>query len=283
MRTLGGDGAETSQLFEVLVATGLVVEHDGTVRRTSAGDRSAKAMKSADRRVLGSALIRAGILHDQARSLIESGAVGSDGAFRCEPKTARQSAPQLVGLLQWWPEVQERPMLLVPKSLLDELDNFLALLPPDSQVPTWAVERKKVGDRAELYTVRHERQAAADPSRIAWVAQETDSLGWDVENRECVPLRRIEVKGSRQQEPVFYLSDKEWQKAQEFPSSYEVHFWGGIDLSRDPSEEFLKLRSLGFPLVLSPLVDHVSSGVWLKEAVQWRISRAAPNRGAGPT
>jgi hypothetical protein len=271
----GGALDEIGELVTLLKKVGLCAQVEGVLRRTREGDRVAKAMRAEDRTLLGRALIRAGILHDQARHLVESGSTDAKGNLRCELRVGRTGAPQLLGLLQWWPEVEDRPSILIPKTLMDELNSVWALLPPQPETPTWVMERKAIGNRAEMYTVQIERLAAADPSTIAWVARDSDTLGWDVEDRAVAPLRRIEVKGSRETDPVFFLSDNEWKKASEHATAYEIHFWGGIDLSRQPAEEFQMLRSLGFPIVVTGIIDEVARGVWCADAVRWRVYRAA--------
>ena len=85
-----------------------------------------------------------------------------------------------------------------------------------------------------MYTVQYERERVGQSS-IFWVARDTDSLGWDVEDRSKTPYRYIEVKGRRDSELVFYLSEREWNKAHELGSNYEVQFWGSIDLTVDPA------------------------------------------------
>lgn len=270
----GGALEEISELIALLKKIGLCAQVEGVLRRTREGDRVAKAMRATDRTLLARALIRAGVLHDQARHLVESGSTDANGDLRCELRVARAGAPQLLGLLQWWPEVEDRPVVRIPKMLLDELNSVWALLPPQPETPTWVIERKAIGNRAEMYTVQIERLGAADPSSIAWVARDSDTLGWDVEDRAVAPLRRIEVKGSTQKEPVFFLSDNEWKKAREHAAAYEIHFWGGIDLSRQPAEEFPMLRALGFPIVVTRIIDQVAEGAWCADPVRWRVYRA---------
>ncbi len=272
----GGGLEEIGELVALLKRIGLCTDADGVLRRTREGDRAVRAMRGDDRTVLVRSLIRAGILHDQARQLVESGSTDHDGHFRCEFRIARATAPQLLGLLQWWPGVEERPSVLIPKSLFDELNSVWALLPPQPEIPTWAVERKEVGNRAEMYTVQVERLSAVDPSSIAWVAQDSDTLGWDVEDRAASPMRRIEVKGSRETDPVFFLSENEWRKAAEHSAAYEVHFWGGIDLSRQPADEFQILRASGYPVVVRGIVEQVARGAWRADPVRWRVRRLPP-------
>jgi len=177
-------------------------------------------------------------------------------------------------MLQWWEGVQLLPSVVIPKQLLTELNTVWALLPPPTQVPAWAVERKAVGDRAEMYSLQFEK-TKVDPSKVYWVARDSDSLGWDIEDRSLEPRRCIEVKGRRDHEVLFFLSDNEWSKAQEVGERYEIHFWGGIDLARDPAVEYTELTAAGYPLVIRDLPAQISKGTWEAAAVRWRIRRMA--------
>ena len=56
---------------------------------------------------------------------------------------SRAGAPQLTGLLSIWEEVQTFPEVVVPASLLQELNTVWALLPPPVVLPKWAAERKE--------------------------------------------------------------------------------------------------------------------------------------------
>jgi hypothetical protein len=176
-----------------------------------------------------------------------------------------------MGILENWNEVQILPEVIVPDTLLQELNTVWALLPPVVEMPKWAAERKAVGDRAEMYTVQYERTQRGS-SAIFWVARDSDSLGWDVEDRSASPHRRIEVKGRRDNDVTFYLSEKEWTKAHELSSNYEIHFWGGIDLTSEPSVEYSNLRTNGYPIVISDFASNVGKD-WLAVPVNYRISR----------
>ncbi len=134
-------------------------------------------------------------------------------------------------------------------------------------------ERRRVGNRAELYSVQRERSEAQDASAIAWVAKDSDSFGWDIEDRTATPYRRIEVKGSRGEKPVFFLSENELKQASIYGSKYEVQFWGKIDLQREQSSEYASLRALGFPIVIRNIRDRIASGEWGATPTQWRIAK----------
>lgn len=267
-RACGGPVDEAGDLLATLLDLALVEVRLEELRRTKAGHAVHRGSTRGDFRELGLSLIRAGVFHDQARSLIECGSFDTDGSLRCELRTARTSAPQLLGLLSYWPEVLIRGELVVPRPILNELESVWALLPP-VEVPEWARARKEVGNRAEMYTVQLERTRVA-ASMIAWVARDDDSLGYDVEDRSINPARCIEVKGRRDDSVVFFLSDNEWEKARRLRQSYEVQFWGKIDLSRDPGVEYAALRAEGYPHVFTNFFDEAEDRFEIR-AVQWRF------------
>ncbi len=273
---VGGERADVPLLIDLLRFCGLVSELSGVLCRTRDGDRVVRSLRQQDRTALGYSIIRAGLMHDQARRVIEAGAVGRDGSFTCEHRIARACAPQLIGLLSWW-EIQVFPVVVIPKPVIRELDTVWALLPPVPVAPAWVVERQEIGNRAEMYTVQHEKLIAQEQGRapsVVWVAQESSEFGWDVEDRASHPIRRIEVKGSRETEPVFYFSENEWKKAHDHKDSYEVQFWGGIDLSRRAADEFPVLLASGFPLIVRNIAAELGAGNWQATSTRWRIQRS---------
>lgn len=273
----GGPHDEVRSLLRLLDRIGLISYKSESLSRSRAGDRVAKAMKVGDQRPLGLTLIRAGCFHDQARALIEAGRLDENGNFVCPTRAARIGAAQLLGLLQLWEDVQVLPAVTLPKQLVAELNTVWALLPPPTDVPTWAVERKAVGNRAEMYSLQREKTRLSDPSRVFWVARDSDSLGWDIEDRSVEPRRCIEVKGSRNSEIMFFLSENEWAKATELGDKYEVHFWGGIDLARDPAVEYSCLMAAGYPVIIEDLPVQARQSKWDATPVSWRIT---PKRNA---
>lgn len=271
-RVCGGPYDELSSLMVVLGELGFIIESGSVMRRTAAGDRVVRAIRRDDLTALGTALVRSGVFHDQSRYLVENGNRDGEGNLVCEQRVVRIGAAQLLGLLGWWPDVRVRPQVLIPKLLADELGAVWALLPPPVEVAAWASERKAVGDRAEMYTVQTERITAASASAIRWVARDSDDLGWDVEDHSTATIRRIEVKGRRDGQVVFYLSDNEWKKAREFGDAYEIHFWGTIDLAREPAAEYAALRASGYPIILVNPAAAIESGDWVAEPVRWRVA-----------
>jgi Domain of unknown function (DUF3883) len=268
-RKCGGPLSEIRSLIDVLVGLKVVRVSGQALTRTQVGHKIAKTTRSRNQDLLALTLIRAGYFHDQAHILLESGEIDADGNLRCPSRFARTGAPQLLGILESWEGVQLFPEVCIPYRILQELNSVWALLPPPIEIPKWASERKEVGDRAEMYTVQYERTRLG-PS-IFWVARDSDTLGWDVEDRSVMPHRCIEVKGRRDSDVVFYLSENEWNKAQALGANYEVQFWGGIDLAVDPATEYSVLRANGYPLIINNLSAQIGHS-WQAVAVSWRIS-----------
>ena len=272
-RKCGGSHEEAQQLVEVLASLNLVCINSDSIRRVNAGNRVVRYLRSGDYRPLGLTIIRAGLFSEQARALLESGNVDADSNLVCLPRVAASVAPQLIGLLSWWPDFQSRPKVVVPSGVVTELSALWALRAPEERESPRLSQSRRVGKRAELYSFQRERCEAQDPSAIAWVAKDSDDLGWDIEDRTATPYRRIEVKGSGGDVPVFFLSDNEWKQASIHGTNYEVHFWGNIDLQREEHSEYASLLESGFPIIVSNIWDKVASVEWSATPVQWRIAK----------
>mgnify|MGYP001374707303 CR=1 FL=1 len=271
-RTCGGPIDDIPTLIEVLVGTDLIAVDRAALRLTRAGQTVLARRGTEGLRPLGLALLRAGFLHDQVRTLLDVSASSTDGRLSCPARLARQRCPQLVGVLQFWPDVAVGARIDVPAYLAGELETVWALLPPpsDDDAPRDAL-RKNIGNRGELYSYQLERLNASDYSHIVWVARDDPNLGYDIEDRSVNPRRRIEVKASGDTPIKFLLSDNEWQKAHDDPTTYEIHFWGGIDLNVGPAEEYARLRDQGYPRIFTNLPALVSAGEFLAQPTKWRI------------
>jgi len=227
-------------------------------------------------RPLGLALIRAGLLHDQTRVLLDSCKTNPNGHLTCSVRQAQQRSPQLFGIVQFWPNVVAGHQVTIPTELVQELQSVWALLPPTSTDEGGQdAIRKDIGNRGELYSYQYERLNAVDESKIAWVAQDDQNLGYDIEDRSADPRRRIEVKASGGTLITFLLSDNEWTKAHEDPDKYEVHFWGGVDLNSDAAEEYERLRGEGYPHVFVNLPHLVDTGVFEAQPTKWRVVKTS--------
>lgn len=280
-RSCGGPIDEVPLLLDVLVGAELAIRDRGQVRLSRGGQRVVAQRGSQGQRPLVLALLRAGYFQDQARTLLELGRSHADGTLTCASGQARRACPQLVGALRHWPDVTIARLLSLPAHLVQELEAVWALLPalsPDEAALEAA--RKSIGNRGELYSYQLERLNAEVPSNIVWVARDDDNLGYDIEDRSVEPRRRIEVKASGEMTIRFFLSDNEWRKAHEDPEHYEIHFWGGVDASVTPAEEFTRLRARGYPMVLRNLPELLRGGQLAASSYKWRIVQPSDAGGA---
>ena len=260
-------------LIHVLTGAGLL-EHRGSLTRlTKRGHRIATQDHQQGGRLLAKSLIDAGYFRNQARKLLASGEFTGSGDFLCKRSLAVGVAAQLTGTLRRWTEVVLDSHLRVPGELVDDLLSAWALLP----IPRFANPevRKEVGDRAEAYSYRMEQEASGDPSKVQWVALDDDSLGYDIRNVENTPPRSIEVKGSQDREVRFFLSSNEWAVAHRLGDTYEVHFWGDINLTRPRIEEYRTLRAAGYPHVFRNLKQSLASGALSATPSQYLVSSGA--------
>jgi len=272
-RRAGGAADEADSILELLIVSRLIEVKGDTVQVTTAGIQIATGVADGDVMAIGLTFIRAGFFHDQARALMESGSINEFGELECPTALARTIASQLVGLLEWWDGVEILPRVRIPVSLVQELGTIAALLPGDAFAPKWVEDQKMVGNRAETYSVKWERTRASDPRLIAHVAPDSDTLGWDVEDRSSTELRRIEVKGRRSAEMIFNLSENELKKAKEHGTRYELQFWGEIDLNTDAEIEYASLTAAGYPTCIENLAAELASGRWIMTPTNWRVSR----------
>ncbi|HYC54234.1 MAG TPA: DUF3883 domain-containing protein [Candidatus Binatia bacterium] len=272
-RVCGGPLTEISDYLALLIELDLIRLHSGGYFRTRGGNKLAKTLRSGDRTGLALTLIHGGCFHDQARHLLERGTNDAHLRLVVTRKEALVGAPQLVSLLELWSEVEVRPKVAIPSSLAAELEAVWTLLPPEREIPEWQLERKAVGNRAELYTVQLERSRVADKNSVHWVARDADDLGWDVEDRSWEQVRRIEVKGSRDRREMFFLSENEWRRANEYGEDYFIHFWGAVDLNRKPAVEYAALRAEGYPVEIQNPAKAINDRKWSATATRWRVER----------
>ena len=195
-----------------------------------------------------------------------------------ELRVLRRAAPQLLGILRAWPGVVGPSFVIVPSELFAAIDVPWSLVPVP--LPGDAVS-KTVGSRGEAYSVHLLRLESQNPSSVLWVARDDESLGYDIEDRSTADVRRIEVKASQQSEVRFFLSANEHTVAHREPKNYGVHFWGDIDLSRDPRTEFSLLRERGFPLVFEDLAAHLADNRLEAVATKYLVT-VGTGSGPGP-
>lgn len=277
-KTVGGPLGDVLDIVQVLLSLGLLGHKPPHLQLTRSGRQVATQDHQHGGRLLARQIISRGLLLKQARVLIESCEPDDGGALRCRRDLAISRAPQLTGLLRRFPEVEFVAHLVIPRELVAELDNAWIPAATRSRVD----HRKSLGDRGEEFSYRYERDNAADHTRIHWVAQYDENLGYDIEETTESTRRLIEVKASAAIDVKFYLSTNEWRVASENPAAYEVQFWGGVNLAADPAEEYQRLRASGYPIVFTGLHTHVQAGRLLLEASQYVLTEARPPPGADP-
>ena len=272
-QSVDGPRHEIPDLIDVLVRLGLLHVQSDSFHLSSKGQRALSMSPDRGRRDLAELIIQSGFLHDQVRQLIEATTLDEDGLARCKTRRARSSAPQLLGLLQAWPGIVGPSLVEIPPRLYALIDTPWSLVPAQ---PRQEETKRAVGWRAEAYSFHFLRLQSEKPSAIVWVANDDDGLGYDIENHSEGDLERIEVKGSQRPEVRFYLSEHEHQVAHQDPSSYAIHFWGEINLSRNPNVEFAILREQGFPLVFPDLPAHLADCRLKAEPTKYRVTLGNP-------
>lgn len=269
----GGPLADVHALIDVLRGAGLL-EHRGSLSRlTKRGRQIATQDHQQGGRLLARALIDAGYFRNQARMLLASAQFTAGGDLICKRSHALGVAAQLTAILRRWSEVSLDSHLRVPAGLVDELLATWALQP----VPRFSNEdaRREIGDRAEAYSYRLEQENAREPARVIWVSLDDDSLGYDIRNAVGSPARCIEVKGSQDRQTRFFLSSNEWDVGHHLGDYYEVHFWGGISLTRPRPEEYRALRSEGYPLIFRNLGAAIAAGTLEAKPSQYLVTAAS--------
>lgn len=274
--SIDGPRHEIPQLVDVLAKLKLLHIGAGRFQLSQRGRRLATMSTERAARELGELLIVRGFLHDQVRHLIEISTFDGEGLYASEVRVLRHAAPQLLGLLRAWPGVVGPSLVKVPTELFEAFDAPWSLLPVSQPTDETA---KAVGTRAEAYSVRFLRLASAQPGAVIWVARDDESLGYDIEDHSTGAVRRIEVKGSQGGDVRFFLTANEYAVACDDPWSYEVHFWGEIDLNRDPNSEFDMLTNRGFPLTFENLQAHLADRRLVAEPTNYRVTLGASTAG----
>lgn len=246
---------EILQLVRILFRLGLLHDDSERYYLSKKGRRAATLSEDRARRELAELLIQSGLLHEQVRQVIQASTIDSEGMARSRVGQLRRAAPQLLGLLRAWPNVVGPSFVRIPPNLFHVIDAPWSLVPsPDQEEGT----RVAVGHRAEAYSFHLLRLESSCPTSVVWVSRDDQGLGYDIEDNSVGRVHRIEVKGSQSKNVRFFLTAHEYDVAYRDPSSYEVHFWGEINLNRSPNVEFNALRELGFPLRFEDLAAHLA-------------------------
>ena len=247
--------AEIPPLVQVLALVGMLHVDSDRYYLSRKGRRVAGLSEARCRIELAELLIKSGLMHDQVRQIIEASTIDREGMACSRVGQLQHSAPQLLGLLRAWPEIVGPSFVRIPPDLFALIDAPWSLVPTPNEREDI---REAVGFRAEAYSFHLLRLESKFPSSIAWVSRDDQGLGYDIEDRSGGAVHRVEVKGSQGEEVRFLLTANEHSVAHQDPRSYEVHFWGEINLNRSPDVEFSTLRDRGFPLRFEDLAAHLA-------------------------
>ena len=275
---VGGPVDEVSVLLEVAASVGLIEATAEGVGRLPAGTQARARLRAGDSATIGAHLLRSGALADQARRLIESAVLDpAMDCFRC-PAAVRRDAAQLVAILRLQEEIPPHGELVLTRATYERIGAVWVFMESTEHLPPWLQERQAVGRLAELFSWNRERLLANDPSKVSWVSQDDDRLGYDIEDRNISPARCIEVKGSRSTGVQFSMSPNEMNKARSLGDRYELHFWGGLRLKGDAQQQYEERCSAGFPIVIINPVVEFNRGAWSVEPDGWRVVRGGGAR-----
>lgn len=263
---------EIAQLVHVLARIGLLHVDSDRYHLSRNGRRAATLSDDRARRELAELLIQSGFMHDQVRQVIQASTIVSEGVARSRVGQLRRSAPQLLGLLRAWPNIVGSSFVRIPPNLFDVIDAPWSLVPSPSEEES---TREAVGHRAEAYSFYLLRLESNCPTSVVWVSRDDQGLGYDIEDSSTGRVHRVEVKGSQGKDIRFLLTVNEHEVAHQDPRSYEVHFWGEINLNRKPDVEFTTLRDSGFPLRFKDLAAHLAD-----QRLQARPTRYLVTRGS---
>jgi hypothetical protein len=249
----------------ILQQARLVTIDEGACALTAEGKEACAELDRANWGALGILLFRLPALARQLEGLLAH-AETVDQEIVVPKRIAFREAPQAAVLISWMND--DRKRLRLPSILID----FATLAEADvPTIPVWVEEGARVGERAERYSLLFER-TKYPAHHVVHVAAETDALGYDIETRHTRPVRQIEVKGSRRAQVRFFLTRREMDAAVRGREHYEIQFWGEIDLSRSPLEEYGALRALSYPRILPDVASRLESGRFLVNATQWEIT-----------
>jgi len=270
MRRAGCPAALSETLVRMLIEARLleVVSPSGPVTLTDSARLAAEGLGRQDWSTYAASLLELPWLRDQLHASLSAVDVDA-GISLIDRERIAPRWPTLWAVLGWLPNAPGRPNTArLPSNWLDRLH----FAPVRAELPDWVQVNIDVGNRAERYSLHLERSRTA-PSEVLWVATESDRYGYDIEVREAADsVMAIEVKGSASSRRQFQLTAHEMDVATRFQGHYVVHFWGEIDLGSDMVDEYVRLRSLGYPIEYRDPAALVEAGVLSIQPSTWQVS-----------
>ncbi len=267
-RPLGRFRAE--DMLDFCERCGIVVPTGVDWSFSDVGRKMVEALAGGDWAGYGGGVLRVGAFDDELTRLVEASEV-RNGMLSCPRVRLRRVAPTVGTLLDWDPAHRHGDDMAVPMSLLRDI-LAVSSMEQAGDLPEWVQDKHTVGWRAELYSLRRERGHLGVDQVLHTSRDVGDGFGYDIETSATDPSRYIEVKGSRGERLSFVLTRKEFSVAETNPERYELQFWGGISLGRDPEEEFRLLSERGYPTVITDVAATVTGEGWTRECQAWDLT-----------
>jgi hypothetical protein len=219
-------------------------------------------------------VLRAGNLErDILAFLTEASTV--EGNVQLLRARTRTIAPALAAVLGWHTTWRVDDQFVVPLAALTAAMADAAL-ETAARRPDWVEARERIGQRAEAYSLRLERELHG-PGAILHVSQDAgDQFGYDLEDVSADPSRLIECKGTASPSLTFIITRNELDVARRNPNRYEIHHWANISLRRSPEEEYVGLRAAAYPTVIRDPAGAIEHGELRLEPAAWRVTATPP-------
>ncbi|MEX2447989.1 MAG: DUF3883 domain-containing protein [Solirubrobacterales bacterium] len=264
--------APVKGLLEFLGSCGLLENEGAGWRLSRAGEDAFGRLAAEDWSPYAHALLASGAYEGELARLLEGAAEDGD-RLRCPLAALPRLAPRAGALLAWDPDLREGHDLVASLALLDTLLASSAM-ENAAEIPSWVQDNNTVGWRAELYSLRLER-GRLGAKRVLHTSRDAgDGFGYDIETTGC-KSRLIEVKGSRSAAMGFHLSRRELEVAREEPDRHELHFWGEIDLGRNPADEYAALRRDKYPVVIDDLAAAIEREKFKMQPRSWFLTEVS--------
>lgn len=256
-------------LLEFLASCGLLDQADSVWSLSRHGHSVVEALARSDWGPYATSLVGSGFFEDELIRIVEAAEEAGD-VLRLPLATASRLAPLAGRLLNWDPHHRVGGDLVLPLQTLEDM-LLTSGMEQAAEVPDWVLRQNTVGWRAELYSLRLERSTHG-AKRVLHVSRDIgDGFGYDIETSAVEPPRLIEVKGSRSSRVAFVISKKELEVARRHSQAYEIQFWGEIDLSRPPMEEYADLRRRQYPLAFQNPAATIETDGWSMEPRSWQV------------